>query len=52
MLGELVSSDDKGGMAPGYNSVELNAENLSSGMYFVKLSAGTYSITKKVSINK
>lgn len=52
MLGELVSSDDKGGMTPGYNSVELNAENLPSGMYFVKLSAGTYSITKKVSINK
>ncbi len=52
MLGELVSSEDKGPMTAGFSSVQLNAENMSSGMYYVKLTAGTYSITKKVSINK
>ena len=52
MLGELVSSQEKGEMGAGYNSFELNAEAFSSGMYFIKVTAGNYAITKKVSINK
>jgi hypothetical protein len=52
MLGELVSSMDNGVMASGYNTVEYSAENLSSGMYYIKVTAGNYSLTKKVTVNK
>jgi type IX secretion system substrate protein len=52
MLGELVSTTNQGVMNAGYNTVEFKSEMLAAGMYYIKVTAGTYSITKKVSINK
>lgn len=44
----LVSSEQKAG----YYSIDFNARNLASGVYFYKLESGTYSSTKKLMLLK
>ena len=52
MLGEKVYSNDYGTMSQGEHIIQINGNNLSSGLYLVRLSAGDYTISKKVSLNK
>ena len=50
--GQVVSSLISQEMTPGTYNVLFSAKNLSSGMYFYKLQAGTFSSTKKMLILK
>jgi hypothetical protein len=51
LAGELVSTQNKGELAKGNHQLFLNAENLANGIYFVKITAGTSVITRKVSVS-
>jgi photosystem II stability/assembly factor-like uncharacterized protein len=48
VLGQEVAQLVKGEMDAGYHSVEFNGAGLPSGVYFYKLQAGTYSVTKRL----
>jgi hypothetical protein len=50
MTGKLISSENKGELAAGQHIMSLNTANLSNGMYFVKITAGTSVVTTKVSV--
>ena len=52
IIGEKVLSIENESYQAGKHQIQVNAENLSSGMYFVKLTAGKYSSTQKISIEK
>ncbi|MBN1300908.1 MAG: T9SS type A sorting domain-containing protein [Melioribacteraceae bacterium] len=52
VLGELVAVLDSGYKKPGKHSVIFNAAGLQSGVYFYKLVAGEYSVTKKLILLK
>jgi aminopeptidase N len=51
-IGELVSEPVKGFKEPGEYLVEINTDNLASGMYFYVLKAGSFTDTKKMVILK
>lgn len=51
VLGQQVSETNQGRLASGIHTIVLNGENLSSGIYFVNLTIGNKTITKKVSVN-
>lgn len=52
LVGEKVYSVSQGQMAAGVHSVIVEGTNLSSGMYFVNVTAGEKTYTKKVTLNK
>ncbi len=49
-LGEKVSELINGARKSGYHTVEFNAGNLPSGIYYYRLTAGQFSQTKKMAI--
>ena len=52
LVGEKVYSVNQGQMAAGVHSVIVDGTSLSSGMYFVNVTAGEKTYTKKVTLNK
>jgi hypothetical protein len=52
LLGQNVMTLNNGLMSAGEHNIMINGNNLTSGMYFVTLKAGDYSITSKVLLNK
>lgn len=52
LLGQKVTELFSGYMEAGVHEVNFNASNLSSGVYLYKLSAGEFSVTKKMSVLK
>jgi hypothetical protein len=52
LLGEEVAILVTGQITAGQHVQELNAANLSSGMYFYRLQAGTFNETKKLVVLK
>jgi hypothetical protein len=46
--GKFIQHIDKGNVSPGTYSIPLNINNLSSGMYVIKLTADNRSYTKKI----
>ncbi|MCX6310375.1 MAG: T9SS type A sorting domain-containing protein [Bacteroidetes bacterium] len=50
MTGKLVSSQNEGQLNAGQHTISVAAANLSEGMYFVKITAGTSVLTQKVAI--
>ncbi len=52
ILGNKVATLMDQNLAPGYYTVDFNANYLSSGVYFYKLSYGSYSLTKKMMLIK
>ncbi|MBI5541198.1 MAG: T9SS type A sorting domain-containing protein [Bacteroidia bacterium] len=48
LVGQLVSKIDKGILAAGNHSINLNTASLNSGIYFYTVTAGTEKITKKM----
>jgi hypothetical protein len=47
IAGQLIKSFDEGQKAPGYYQIKWNAQGLTNGVYFYKLSAGEFSATGK-----
>jgi len=52
ILGRLVTTLVEGRQTAGTHSVTFNASNLSSGVYFYRLTAGSYVLTKKLMLLK
>lgn len=52
VLGEVVSSTNRGTLAAGEQKMRLDLSNLNSGIYFVKVIAGNEVSTQKVSVIK
>jgi hypothetical protein len=52
MLGNSIADLVEKIEEPGIHSVEWNAENFSSGIYFYRLIIGDYSETKKMILQK
>ncbi len=52
ILGKKVNDIYQGEMSAGLNSVNINATNLTDGIYFVKLQMDNQVVTKKVMISK
>jgi hypothetical protein len=52
LAGKTVMHLDRGTVAEGSHTINLNAENLSEGAYFYTLTANGYSVTKKMIIAK
>jgi len=52
VFGQLVETIVYEYNKPGYYSIKWNAGGIASGIYFLKLTAGEYSITKKCTIEK
>ena len=50
--GQLITNLVKEMMPAGYHSVDFNAANLSSGVYFYRIQAGTYNSSKKMLLLK
>ena len=52
VLGEIVSSINRGTLVAGEQNMKLNVENMNSGIYFVKVIAGNEVSTQRVSVIK
>ena len=52
LQGRVVSTLLESNMEPGYHTVQWNADNHSSGIYFVKMHAGSYVSTQKLILVK
>ncbi len=52
IMGQVVDSFDNGMMSEGSHNIIFNAQDLTSGMYFVTLKTGANSFTQKISIQK
>lgn len=52
ILGQTVYMADQGAMQAGEHKILLSAANLSNGFYFVNLTAGSSTVSRKISINK
>ncbi len=52
VLGETVSSINRGTLVAGEQNMKLNVENMNSGIYFVKVIAGNEVSTQRVSVIK
>lgn len=50
MMGQKIYEKDIGYSAPGLNKVSINGENLSPGIYFYTVKAGSVEVTKKMMI--
>ncbi|HVO72667.1 MAG TPA: T9SS type A sorting domain-containing protein [Ignavibacteriaceae bacterium] len=51
-LGTIVKEIASGDFEAGFHDVKLNASDLASGIYFYKLSAGSFAVTKKLVVIK
>ncbi|MDQ3048856.1 MAG: T9SS type A sorting domain-containing protein [Bacteroidota bacterium] len=51
-IGQLVVSENLGTLAPGSQVYSLDATSLNNGLYFLNITVGNHTITKKVSISK
>jgi hypothetical protein len=49
-MGSLLRTVSKGNLPAGENKLNLDGQDLCSGMYFVSISIGDYQVTKKVSV--
>jgi hypothetical protein len=52
MLGENVQTINAGSMNAGSHNISLDASKLPAGVYFVKVTAGGYSVSRKVVVEK
>ena len=52
MLGEVVYTSNQGQLSVGEHTVQFSAANLNNGVYFVKVTAGENTVTKKITVNK
>lgn len=52
ITGSLVYSEDAGLLNSGNHFLRFNSDNLTSGIYFIRIMIGNEMITKKISINK
>jgi hypothetical protein len=52
VLGRPVATLVKGDLQAGYHTVNFNASNLTSGVYFYLLQAGDFSSVKKLIVMK
>lgn len=50
MLGEVVYTANQGQLSSGEHTVQLNVSDLNNGVYFVKVMAGSTTITKKITV--
>ena len=51
-VGQLVMTENLGNMSAGIHTYQMDASSLSNGLYFLNITVGNSTITKKVSINK
>ncbi len=51
-VGQLVQSENLGNMSAGIHTYQMDASSLSNGLYFLNITVGNSTITKKVAINK
>lgn len=51
-VGQIIKSENLGTLAAGLHTTALDASSLSNGLYFLNITVGNNTITKKVSINK
>ncbi|HLC83384.1 MAG TPA: T9SS type A sorting domain-containing protein [Bacteroidia bacterium] len=51
-VGQLVKSENLGNMSSGLHTYQMDASSLSNGLYFLNITVGNSTITKKVAINK
>ncbi|HXB12273.1 MAG TPA: T9SS type A sorting domain-containing protein [Bacteroidia bacterium] len=49
-MGQLIRSTNKGNQSSGTHLMNLDGQDLPSGMYFINLTAGGHTVSKKVSI--
>ncbi len=52
VLGENVYEANQGKLTAGKHTIELNGQNFANGIYFVNLTIGNNTITKKVSVSR
>ncbi|HEY6162773.1 MAG TPA: T9SS type A sorting domain-containing protein [Bacteroidia bacterium] len=52
MLGETVQTINAGTLSAGSHDIALDASKLPAGVYFVKVTAGAYTVSKKVVVEK
>ena len=52
VAGQLVKAIDAGNMSAGYHSIVWDANNVASGVYFYKVTAGNFSETMKMTLLK
>jgi hypothetical protein len=51
-IGQVIVTENLGNLSAGNHNYELNATDLSNGLYFLNITVGNNTVTKKVSINK
>lgn len=51
-VGQLVKTENLGNMSAGIHTYQMDASSLSNGLYFLNITVGNSTITKKVAINK
>lgn len=51
-VGQLVKTENLGNMSAGLHTYQMDASSLSNGLYFLNITVGNSTITKKVAINK
>ena len=51
-VGQLIMSENLGNMNTGIHTYQMDASSLSNGLYFLNITVGNNTITKKVAINK
>lgn len=51
-VGQLVMTENLGNMSAGIHTYQMDASSLSNGLYFLNITVGNSTITKKVAINK
>lgn len=51
-VGQLIQSENLGNMSAGIHTYQMDASSLSNGLYFLNITVGNSTITRKVAINK
>ena len=51
-MGALVASENAGTLAKGNHKMAFNGADLNAGLYFVNLTIGNYTVTKKITLTK
>lgn len=52
MLGEVIQTINPGQLSSGLHTISMDASKLNNGVYFVKITAGSSSVSKKVVVEK
>ncbi|MFD1551400.1 hypothetical protein DNU06_13640 [Putridiphycobacter roseus] len=52
LTGKVVATYNQGSQNAGNHTINLNADNLSNGVYFYTFTAGEYSVTKRMVVSK